>query len=170
MPFIKYGLLIKQRSPGGLRYVGGDPVNWLDPWGLARFAFRPLAGFEKSYVIPDGSSNHHTAHEQLWFDDNPNENVGFFAGNGDGFGPSVCGESGNVRSDNGHTRSEYDFFGPGYDDAITREALSNIIGGWDNTPYCLAGRNCQHFADDLRREYDRLSNNIDIDSDAPIAP
>nr|WP_297401021.1 hypothetical protein [uncultured Marinobacter sp.] len=30
-----------------------------------------------SHSIPDGSSNHHRAHKQLWFDDKPNENVVF---------------------------------------------------------------------------------------------
>jgi RHS repeat-associated protein len=140
-------------------YVGGNPLKFIDPNGLARFGFRPLAGDESyyfSHIIPDGNGNHHRAHEQLWFDDNPRENVGFFAGDGNGSGLAICGEDGDVRSDRGHGRFEYDFIGPVYDDNLMREALDNIRNSWDSTNYCLAGRNCQHFSDALRDEYSRL--------------
>jgi len=39
-----------------------------------------------------------------------------------------------------------------------RQALDNVRGDWDNNTYCVAGRNCQHFSDALRQEYDRLEN------------
>ena len=139
-------------------YVGGNPLYYIDPYGLARFGFRPLAGLEDQYDKPDGSSNHHVAHEQLWFDDDPKDNIGFFAGDGNGAGPAICGESGDVRSDIGHSRDEYDFFGPVYDDKTMRQALKNIKSNWDGSSYCLTGSNCQHFADALRKEYDRIMN------------
>lgn len=50
--------------------------------------------------------------------------------------------------------------GPQFDDKIMREALSNIKDRWDDTPYCLVGGNCQHFADALRYEYSRLTNSL----------
>jgi RHS repeat-associated protein len=142
-------------------YVGGSPLMYVDPLGLARFGFRPLERDEiyyDSHNAPDGNSNHHRAHEQLWFDDNPNENVGFFAGDGSGNGPALCGEDGDVRSDSSNGRNDYDFFGPVYDDDLMRQAVNNIRNDWDNKTYCVVGRNCQHFSDVLRQEYDRLLN------------
>jgi RHS repeat-associated protein len=149
---------------GGLNtyaYVGNNPLMHGDLYGLARFGFRPLAGDDIYYIshfIPDGSGNHHRAHEQLWFDDNPNENVGFFAGDGNAAGPAICGEDGDVRIDNGHSRFEYDFIGPVYDDNLMRQALAHIRNNWDDKIYCLAGRNCQHFSDALRKEYSKLES------------
>ena len=121
----------------------------IDPFGLARFGFRPLAGLESEYEKPDGTSNHHIAHEQLWFDDNPDKNVGFF-------GQNVCGKDGDVRSDGNYNRSDYDFTGQVYDDDIMRQALNNIRNKWNDSTYCVTGNNCQHFADALREEYKKI--------------
>jgi RHS repeat-associated protein len=149
---------------GGLNayvYVDSNPAAYIDPLGLARFGFRPLSVFEQAYNEanpPSGRSNIHIAHEQLWFDDNPNENVGFFGGDGNGAGLAVCGEAGDVRPDTGFSREDYDFVGPVYDDNLMRQALTNIRDDFDSTTYCLFGRNCQDFADSLRREYQRLAN------------
>lgn len=131
----------------------------MDLLGYARFGYRPLAGLEKRYkkeTVLNTDSNHHIAHEQLWFDDNKKENIGFFSGNGDGFGPAICGEKGNVRSDQGYSREDYDFFGPTYDDSLMRRALKNINNEWESGRYCVVGNNCQHFAEALRNEYERI--------------
>lgn len=156
-----------ESDPIGLRagintygYVGGNPVNWVDPYGLARFGFRPLGSGSESFTqddVPDGAGNFEMAHEQLWFDDNPNDNIGFFSGDGTKPGPAICGEVGNVRSDTGHERKQYSFIGPSYDDNIMRRAVENITPKWDNHTYCLAGINCQNFSDALRNEYNRLN-------------
>ena len=140
-------------------YVGSNPLSYYDPLGLARFGFRPLDKAASLYNAPDGRINHHAAHEQLWFDDIPSDNVGFFQGDGSGKGWAMCGEAGDVRPDIGYTRSDYDFHGRIYDDQIMRQALANVSKNWDfGSPYCLIGRNCQHFSDALRSEYDRLEN------------
>ena len=138
-------------------YVSNNPINYYDPFGLAQFGFRPLGdGNEVIDPVPDGTSNHHRAHEQLWFDDKPNDNIGFFAGDGEQAGPSICGEEGDVRSDAGHTREQYELFGPIYNDEIMREALNNVRQDWDDGVYCVVGQNCQHFSDALREEYDSV--------------
>ena len=93
-----------------------------------------------------------------WYDDVPTENIGFFSGDGEGRGWSLCGEEGEVREDRGHARDQYTMIGPEFDDDIMREAVNNIRGRWDSRSYCLVGVNCQDFADALRQEYRRLAS------------
>jgi hypothetical protein len=129
----------------------------VDPFGLARFGWRPLgAGTDRLQNAPAGTSNLDYAHEHLWFDDDPQDNIGFFAGSGEGRGWATCGEAGDVRQDFGHSRDQYVLYGPTYNDARMRRALANIRDEWQGASYCLTGRNCQNFADALRVEYQRL--------------
>ncbi|MDO6705963.1 hypothetical protein [Photobacterium sp. 1_MG-2023] len=76
-----------------------------------------MSGDESYYSnnhVPNGSSNYHRAHEQLWFDGNSMKMLDFFADD--------------IRSDDGYNRNDYDFFGPVYDDNLMHQALDNIRG------------------------------------------
>ncbi len=144
-------------------YVLGDPVNFVDPWGLFQFGKRPLSGMSNTYSL--GSMNIGLLHEHGFFDNGAN--VGFF--------PTGIGGDSPVNLD------AYTMFGPHYDDNIMLQALINLLssGRWladgqlcsgnqtagrtksgkttsDSCDYDLLPRNCQDFADALRAEYKRL--------------
>ncbi len=93
-------------------YTFNDPVNWIDPWGLARIGRRRLDG-----RVPFNGRGP-IRHDNIWYDDGTNS--GFF--NDD-----------TIRSDRGHTREEYDFTRDPrqYDDDLMRDAERNVQKDWD---------------------------------------
>ncbi|MEO6421699.1 MAG: RHS repeat-associated core domain-containing protein, partial [Candidatus Nitrotoga sp.] len=123
-------------------YVGGSPISFIDPFGLAQFGKRPLDGMPYMVNSPmDNYFNTEISHEQIFYGDGKKpSNEGFF---GDG----------KVRPDATKNIPNYTMGGPHYDDTTMRDAVAEakkVV-----KPYCLIRNNCQDFADKVRKEYER---------------
>jgi RHS repeat-associated protein len=131
-------------------YVINNPINLVDPKGLAYFAYRPLSGFLKIFGVVkseiDDRNNTVIGHEQLFFEDGkPISNIGYF-------------DDGTLKeeSDVSKYRPSHDL---GYDDALMREAVKNVeLKKYQLLPELGTGykNNCQDWAEDVRQEYNRL--------------
>ncbi len=119
------------------RYVGNNPVNWIDPIGLAQIGNRPL---DSRWIPFNGSGRFH--HDQIWYTDATNS--GFF-------------DDDSIRPDINYTRADYTFArDPNhYDDNLMREVERNVQRTWD-MDWRLRNNNCQDYVDAVRREYERL--------------
>jgi len=134
-------------------YCAADPVNVVDPGGLAYFSKRRLSGLPDWLAVcapgsPADFQNTESVHEQLFFEDGQlDPNLGYF---GDG----------KVRPDDPANLSQYKCKSKKYDDDLMRKAVRNV----QPKPYNLLGDggsgankyNCQDWADAVRREYRRL--------------
>mgnify|MGYP000445100749 CR=1 FL=1 len=127
-------------------YANQNPLSYTDPLGLAYFASRPLSGLpwlgSFSQNTLDDFLNTEISHEQLFFEDGKApSNLGYFD-------DSKLKEEPNPI---GYRRK------PGqYSDCIMRKAISSAE---PPKSYCLIGKNCQTWADRVRKEYKRLANN-----------
>lgn len=143
---------------GGLNtyvYAGNNPLRYIDPFGLAYFAKRPLHGLSwlgsASSNPIDDYFNTEISHEQLFFEDNKYpSNIGFFD---DGTLKTELNPTG-YRNRSGK-----------FDDDIMRKAVQKV----ELRPYCLLGKpgsinkfNCQDWATEVRKEYRRLMNDLKI--------
>ncbi|MEM7125680.1 MAG: RHS repeat-associated core domain-containing protein [Chloroflexota bacterium] len=131
-------------GPNLYNYVFEDPVNYIDPPGLARFGKRPLNGSPISVDLGTNSTldnyNRELVHEQIFFDDGKYpDNLGFFG-------------TGEVRPDDPTKIGEYQYDNTYYYDSLLREAV-NRVGA---PTYCLLTFNCQHWAERVREEYRKL--------------
>ena len=133
-------------------YVGNDPVNWIDPLGLAYIADRPLQTSGGTYITPYIGKGYPAVHRQIFFEDydkqkadpkNYPSNLGLFNDN-------------KVRPDDASTdlQKKYERGASGFDDDLMRQAVENAkkkFGtNWKKTD------NCQDFADKVTAEYFRL--------------
>jgi hypothetical protein len=39
---------------------------------------------------------------------------------------------------------------------LMRKSVENLRDEWGESSYCVTGNNCQHFAEDLRSEYENV--------------
>jgi RHS repeat-associated protein len=128
------------------RYVGNNPVNFVDLFGLFYFGKRPLLNGEAPW-IPDVSSNPiddflntELSHEHGFFEDGTGDNIGF-------------GKYGRFSED--PTGKGYRYDNKRYEDALMREALKHVKDAkYSNMPW--KQYNCQDWAEDLRNEYEKL--------------
>ena len=123
-------------------YVGGNPVNFVDPLGLFKFGQIALGGFPFDGPKTDGNLGIY--HEHGFYEDGSGDNVGFFGDDSNGrVGPDP-GYPGNAK--------DYDFYSRTYDDSGMREAQEMV----DSGDYDLRSNNCQDYADKLRDAYRRI--------------
>lgn len=129
-------------------YSGANPINNVDPRGLAYFAKRRLRNMPwlpGSCNPLDNYLNTETVHEQLFFEDGESPtNLGFH-------------EDGRVAPD--ESGWHYYCKSKPFNDCLMRRAVAGVTP----KPYCLLGiggskYNCQDWADEVRAEYSRLAS------------
>ncbi len=125
-------------------YVGGNPINWLDPWGLAVILTRPL----NDGRIPDSVNGRGPLrHDQIWYDNG--ENSGFFQGQ-DGR-PDFIGEDPDFGRD-GYPNQLNPFH---YDDDWMDRAERRVQEEW-NQDWTLFN-NCQMYVAAVLAMYDSIA-------------
>jgi RHS repeat-associated protein len=118
-------------------YCLNNPINYIDPFGLARFGKRPLEWMPIMINDPiDDYLNLEVSHEHIFFEDKREGDIGF-------------GPQGRF---SGEDRSKYKISEEYYDDSLLREAIKNVKDG----KYHWYWNNCQDWAEKVRREYRRL--------------
>lgn len=141
-------------------YCGNNPINYVDPWGLFRFGYRPLDSY--STLLPHASwgvgliisgpagslilrgtlnyLNIDLYHEAGFYEDGSGD-VADFAGAGRNEDPR-----------------RYFMRGRHYNDDLMRQAEKNVNEWFKKKPYDKWSHNCQHYCSALRQEYRRLEN------------
>lgn len=140
-------------------FVANNPINWVDPFGLAYFAYRSLDSFSGKLIgvwgskpgSEDDTKNTVTAHEQIFFEDGkPPGNLGYFDDN-------------TVRPDKSKLKYEL-AHSSGWNDCVMRKAVAAV----KPKPFCLLEKkgkekyNCQDFSGAVRSEYQKLIKDLKV--------
>ncbi|MDO5488726.1 MAG: RHS repeat-associated core domain-containing protein [Bacteroidaceae bacterium] len=147
--FVQKDIFLYINGLNDYSYTKNNPTNYVDPYGHAYFASRPLKDTPwlgpGSMNLLDDITNTEISHEHIFFEDDKGGNIGF--------GPegrfSESDPQGYRRRDNKY-----------YDDALLRKALENVNDGkykliWN--PFQKGKKNnCQDWAERVRKEYERL--------------
>ena len=132
-------------------YVINNPLNFVDPWGLAYRQKRPLDNFILQYTT---SGPFH--HDRFLFDDGTES--GYY-------------DDSTVKDDPAPKKliKKYENVGEDLQDDILKQAVENIRPKWNRTEDSLVNNykltnirgqshNCHDYADDVMAEYNRLKN------------
>ena len=143
----------QQGGPNLYVFVGNNPINWVDPFGLAYFAYRLLDSFAGKLIgvwgsgpgSEDDKKNTVTAHEQIFFEDGKSPgDIGYFGDN------TVRPDKSKVKYKPAHSS--------GWNDCVMRKAVAAV----KPKPFCLLEKkgkekyNCQDFSSAVRSEYQKL--------------
>jgi len=136
-------------------YVKGNPVDFIDPLGLASIGLRPLDGSKSTVAYSSfskwlGTGNLGFYHAQIFFGDGGiPRNIGKTSGGGWFYGKTKP-----LIETDPAVLSNYTMIESGLDDSIMRTAVKNVdMGG----SYCLIGYNCQVYVAKVKAEYNELT-------------
>ncbi|RTE86188.1 MULTISPECIES: RHS repeat-associated core domain-containing protein [Gammaproteobacteria] len=121
-------------------YVGGNPVNLIDPLGLAQICSRPLMDFNKQWGP--------FRHDQIFYENG--ENSGYFSETDAVVGPGVVQEDDDDR---------YQCEAKEYDDELLKNAEERVQT-YFSPEYNLATNNCQHYVQEVLRIYDNMQRDL----------
>ena len=140
---------------GGLNtygYVGGNPVNWFDFYGLFKFCKRPLSfspGIQFE-LYPD-SFDLGFYHEHGYYEDGSNA----------GYGPDGVFSEPFEDFDYECSNEQY------VDEEIMLLAQVQIDKEFNNKDYRFLMNNCQDYASELRRKYKELGGRVVVPEKSP---